>query len=435
MEAEVTKNTLKQQVIDSIDNDKAVRFLQSLIRLPSPSGSPTLPQELVSNCFERMNMRIDRFKGNAEGVASHPDYCPLPEGEEMDEEAYNLVGVKQGSDPEGKSLMLFSHIDTEAPTNLSGTNPYRHEIIDGRLYGLGAADAKSGIATMILAAEAVLKVTDLHGDLILMSILGKKGGSAGTLSAVERGYRADGAVYIHAAETGHGFREIKCYSMGTVDLRIIVEGAEGVPNDELDNSEVNAVEKGAQIIKALRDWDNARRARLLFDDGSYRGSPKTKLHIGLARGGTYVGTDPVLFEIQCRLYFGVGETMESVISDMRVYLSRLCEEDRWLSEHPPRIEKMYLRASPASIPKDAPISSAVRGCIGAITGNTDVIYQYHGASDIRLPILYGRTDTVGIGPKCGGLYGQEWTDWVDIEDYLTGIKIVASLIVDWCVKE
>ncbi len=431
----MTKDKLKERILGSIDSEKAVCFLQSLIRLPSPSGSATLPQELVSRCFEQMDMRIDRFQGNAEGVRSYPDYCPLPEGEEIDEEAYNLVGVKQGIDREAKSLMLFSHIDTEGASDTSGKNPYRGEIVDGRLYGLGAADAKSGIATMILAAEAVLKETGLHGDLILMSILGKKGGSAGTLSAIERGYRADGAVYIHAAETGHGFREIKCYSMGTVDLRITVEGSEGVPNDELDDSEVNAVEKGALIIKALRDWDNARRAQMLFEDGSYKGSPKTKLHIGLARGGTYVGTDPVLFEIQCRLYFGAGETIEAVISDLGDHLLHVCEEDRWLSVHPPRIEKMYLRASPASIEEDAAISSAVRSSIGDITGNTDIIYQYHGASDIRLPILYGRTDTVGIGPKCGGLYGQEWTDWVDIEDYLTGIKIVASLIVDWCVKE
>ncbi|MGC9311840.1 MAG: M20/M25/M40 family metallo-hydrolase [Sediminispirochaetaceae bacterium] len=432
----MTKDTLKKRVLGSIDNDKAVRFLQSLIRLPSPSGSPTLTQELVLRCLEQMEMRIDMFRGNSEGVESYPDYCPLPMGEEIDDEAYNLVAVKNGKSSGGKSLMLFSHIDTESPPDdTPGKNPYLGEIIDGRLYGLGAADAKSGIATMILAAEAVLRETDLDGDLILMSILGKKGGSAGTLSAVERGYRAEGAVYLHAAETGHGFQEIKCYSMGTVDLRIIVEGSEGVPNDELDDSEVNAVEKGALIIKALRDWDNERRARLRFDNGSYRESPKTKLHIGLARGGTYVGTDPVSFEIHCRLYFGVGETIETVISDLNSYLSRLCADDQWLSEHPPRIEKMYLRASPACIEENAAISSAVRGCIADVTGNTDIIYQYHGASDIRLPILYGRTDTVGIGPKCGGLYGQEWTDWVDIEDYITGIKIVASLIIDWCVKE
>ena len=57
----------------------------------------------------------------------------------------------------------------------------------------------------------------------------------------------------------------------------------------------------------------------------------------------------------------------------------------------------------------------------------------HGASDIRHSIVNGNTPSVGIGPKCGGIYGDDWTEWVDLEDYLAGIRILSSLIIDWCI--
>ena len=54
---------------------------------------------------------------------------------------------------------------------------------------------------------------DLGYDLTVMSILGKRGGAFGTLSALTKGYTANSTLYIHPAETGHGFREIKNISL------------------------------------------------------------------------------------------------------------------------------------------------------------------------------------------------------------------------------
>lgn len=428
----MNKEELTQKVLAGIDGQRSLRFLRSLIRLPSESGSATLAQELVLQRMEEMGFEVDRFGGNTGNVQQYPDYCPLPEGETVDEGAYNLVGFRKGAGGAAKSLMLFSHIDTEPAEAAAGKRVYEGELKDGKLYGLGAADAKSGIATILLAAEAVLRQTNLNGSLTLMSVLGKRGGSAGTLSAIGRGYSADGGVYVHPAETGHGFTEIKNFSMGTIDFRVLVEGAEGVPRDELDSSEKNAVVMGSKVIDALIEWDEERRSRLLFEEGTYRGGAKTKLNIGQARGGTYVGKDPVTFELQCRLYFGDGESIESVLGDLRAHFAGRFENDPWLSAHQPFVEALSLRASPAFVEREAPITAAVRESIGRITGERKLIYQYHGASDIRLPILYGKTPTVGIGPKCGGLYGQEWADWVDVEDFIAGIKILAALIVDWC---
>ena len=428
----LSKSELKEKIIKSVDKDYAVAFLKSLVRLPSAFGEATLAQELVLEKLTHCGFDVDKFMPNFTNITELDDYCPLPENVVLSSGAYNLVGKKSSSKKTAKSLMLFSHIDTEPRKDdkeLSG-------LVDGdKFYGLGAADAKSGIAMMLLAAQYILKEVELDGDLTLMSVLGKAGGSAGTLTAIKRGYQADASIYIHPAETGHSFHEIKCYSMGVIDFRLTVPGKKGHPIDELDESEENAVIRGAKLINGLIEWNKERQSRLLFEKGDFKGQPKTKLNIGKAQGGTYAGSDPISFMVDCRLYFAHDESIESVLNDLKKAISIMFTDDPFIRDNPIILEKLYLRASPGYIEEDHDIIKKLINNIDQVKGKQDYIYQYHGASDIRLPIIYGNTPCVGIGPQAGGFYGAEWTDWVSIEDYLNGINILIGTIIDWCIED
>jgi len=429
----MNKEILKQNVIKNIDNEKCINYLRSLVRLPSENGQPTLAQELILQKMEELNFKIDKFSGSTKGLENYADYCPLTEDEKVDERAYNLVGLRE-SKGQGKSLMLFAHVDTEIREGKDLAKAYEGKIDNGRIYGHGIADDKCGLATIMLAVEAVLKETDLDGDLTVMSVLGKRGGSAGTLSAIARGYKADAGIYLHPAETGHGYLEVKTYSMGTVDFVVKVRGKKGPEADELDNSEINAVKKGAYVVQTMNNWDVDRRKKLLFKEGTYKDTPNTKLNISTACAGEKVGRDPLVYEIKSRMYFGENESIESVLEDLKNYFVKQFSDDEWLSSNIPEIEILNLRATPAMISKDSEIVKIVEKNIFNINGVEEFIYQYHGASDIRHPIVYGNTPSLGIGPLCGGLYGTDWTEWVDEKEYLDGIKMLASIIIDWCME-
>jgi acetylornithine deacetylase/succinyl-diaminopimelate desuccinylase-like protein len=63
------------------------------------------------------------------------------------------------------------------------------------------------------------------------------------------------------------------------------------------------------------------------------------------------------------------------------------------------------------------------------TGICQFIHQYHGGSDIRLPILYGDCQCVGIGPSCHlPEQNSNQKEWISVDDYLTGIKILARIL-------
>lgn len=401
-----------------------LEYVMSLIRLPSPMGQPTYAQELVAQTLKEMGFSIDLFPGDLQGTQKYADYCPLP-GDTQEDRALNLVGKKKGG--KAPSLMLFSHVDTEAPYE---GDPYIPRLEGGRIWGLGAADAKGGLATILMAMKALLATCpgEIPGDLLMMSVLGKRGGAAGALTAIHKGYTAQGAIYLHSAETGHGFREIKNYSMGILDCRVLVSGQEGIPFVDLDDSEVNAIKKGMKVVEALKAWDAERKKRLVFTEGSFSGQPMTKLHLGRIQAGDYVGKDPLSFALELRLYFPLGETVQGVLKELQEYLQEATKEDLWLAEHPPRVQPMYIRANPAETSADSPLIKIVEQNIEAIKGPQDFIYQYHGASDIRFPILYLGIPAVGIGSLAGG-FSQE--EWLDTDDYICGIKILAQTILDW----
>jgi len=106
-------------------------FLESLLRIPSPSGS----EDAVA-CYLVEQMA-------ALGFRAHHD------------EVGNAVG-RIGDAQAPRTVVLLGHMDT-----VSGHVPIRCE--DGKLYGRGAVDAKGPLAAFVLAAaQAASQIEDLQ---------------------------------------------------------------------------------------------------------------------------------------------------------------------------------------------------------------------------------------------------------------------------------
>jgi acetylornithine deacetylase/succinyl-diaminopimelate desuccinylase-like protein len=93
------------------------------------------------------------------------------------------------------------------------------------------------------------------------------------------------------------------------------------------------------------------------------------------------------------------------------------------------IIKGNFNASPAMVDNDAPFVKFVEKQICSVSGIDEFIHQYHGGSDIRLPMLYGHSQCVGIGPSCHlPLANEGKREYISVDDYITGIKILASIL-------
>ncbi len=118
-------------LMSKVDQD-LVELLQNLIRIPSWVSETQNENQLVNFLGKWLvantNMEVE--------------YQELPGGR------VNLIAKKGNPD-----LVFLAHTDTVKPSIGSPYNPFEGEIHDGSVWGLGATDMKSGIATMIQALK------------------------------------------------------------------------------------------------------------------------------------------------------------------------------------------------------------------------------------------------------------------------------------------
>src|SRR6476620_4412748 len=80
----------------------------------------------------------------------------------------NLIARLRGASR--MSALCFSgHLDTvPLGTETWTRSPFGGEIDDGRIWGRGTSDMKSGVAAFVVAAEAFAKRADRSGDILLI---------------------------------------------------------------------------------------------------------------------------------------------------------------------------------------------------------------------------------------------------------------------------
>ncbi len=98
----------------------------------------------------------------------------------------NVVGVLHGVE-DGPNLLLTSHLDTVQPDDSWAGAALSGRIEDGRLYGLGAADCKGGVAAQIFSAALLRRsLLPLRGNLIVAATVAEDNGlSVGTRGLIE----------------------------------------------------------------------------------------------------------------------------------------------------------------------------------------------------------------------------------------------------------
>ena len=110
----------------------------------------------------------------------------------------NVVCHLPGSGKSGRTLILTTHMDTVEPSDYM-RDPWGAEIEGGRLYGVGAADAKAQIAAIIYAVYALREVgIPPAGTVILAFVVDEEPGACsryGTHYLLEQGVlRRDAAI-------------------------------------------------------------------------------------------------------------------------------------------------------------------------------------------------------------------------------------------------
>lgn len=162
------------------------------------------------------------------------------------------------------SLFAFAgHTDVVPTGPLEGwkTNPFEAEIIDGKLYGRGAADMKGGIAAMVVAAERFIKENPEHDGIIAFLITSDEEGPSinGTRKVID--YLNDNNIKIDWCVVGEPSSDrqlgdvIRIGRRGSLNGILTINGIQG--HVAFPDLAENPIHKASEFLAEISsiEWD------------------------------------------------------------------------------------------------------------------------------------------------------------------------------------
>ena len=171
-------NSAAEKVVQRIEGDRdfVIELAQDLVRIPSVNPKFQVGeginreadvQRLVASHLEAVGMTTDSY-----------DVFP---------ERPNVYGYRGGTAED--SLIINGHVDVvpAGDTSAWSVDPFAAEMGDGKIYGRGAYDMKSGVAAAIAAAKGLHDCgTELKGRFEIHSVVDEESGGFGTKDLVKR---------------------------------------------------------------------------------------------------------------------------------------------------------------------------------------------------------------------------------------------------------
>lgn len=226
-------------------NAEALRLAEALIARPSVTPEDAGCQALIAD-------RLNAAGFACETIVCGPDHFRVS----------NLWAIRRGARP-GPTLAFAGHTDVvpTGPLAQWASDPFVPTHRDGQLFGRGAADMKSSIAAMVVAAEAFAAAHPRHAGAIAFLVTSDEEGPSvdGTVRLVElvkaRGERLDMCIVGEPTSVDTLGDMVKNGRRGTLSGRLVVKGIQGhVAYPQLARNPIHQVAPALAEL-ATTEWD------------------------------------------------------------------------------------------------------------------------------------------------------------------------------------
>jgi succinyl-diaminopimelate desuccinylase len=200
-----------------------VSLLKKLISIPSVYGNEKEIADFVENFLKEKNPSLTLIREN-NTVLAFTDFMP-----------------------EKKTVALIGHLDT-----VPGENEYEGQVIDGKLYGLGASDMKAGDAVILKLAEDFSKQSSRFN---LFFILYEKEEGPYTENGLQPVFKKYGELlkkidFAFVLEPTDNVLQVGC--LGVIHAWFVFKGKRAHSARPWEGE--NAIHKGWELLKYLREF-------------------------------------------------------------------------------------------------------------------------------------------------------------------------------------
>jgi len=379
-----------------IDHDAAVRLLTECVQLPTvnPPGDEKLAADWLAEQLKRrgFNPRVDDLGGNRA----------------------NVMTVLHGTG-EKPALVFNGHLDV-VPV---GDTPWTHDPFagvreNGRLYGRGSSDMKSGLIAMVMAADALKQAgVRLKGDLIISGVADEETGALGAKSWVlSGGLQGVGAIVIGEPTN----LEVYIAEKGAFWLEITTYGK--TAHGSMPDLGINAVMHMTAALQSLTRLSLPFQPHPLFD--------KPTMNVGTIAGGNKTNVVPDRCTVTIDLRTLPGMRHEDILQDIRQTLDGLREV---IPAFAYELRVIAERAPVASDPQAPIVETAL------------AVLEAHGRRQPPKATPGFATDASVFQPASGApfmIFGpgipqlaHQPNEYVELDTYLESIELFCELAVKY----
>ncbi|WP_053362589.1 ArgE/DapE family deacylase [Bacillus sp. FJAT-27251] len=404
----------KQDILRWIESnsESLISFLQELVSIPS-DNPPGDCHEIAVHLQKRLRdfqfddaalLEIDSEEVKANGMIR----------------VANVVSTSIFGDGKGPEVALNAHGDVVAPGLGWTYDPYGGQIVDGKLYGRGAAVSKSDIAAYTFAAMALRQVAEqLSGKVSLAFNFDEEtGGNIGPKVMIEKGY-------IHpdmAISAGFTYSIVSSHN-GCLHLEIKLKGKSA--HAAAPYTGHDAIEAMTGVLQALYKYRHS------LDDihSNVPGIDSPSMVVGLISGGinTNVVPDECMIRIDRRLI--PEEDGEKVETEIRQLIEGAIKKYDGIKVE---FKRILLVKSFKPAPEDSPLIQKLSANWKELMEDELEIHGVPLYTDARhfaesgIPVVL-----FGVGPRnLLEANGHRADEHVRIEDLLKATKIVALTLYD-----
>jgi succinyl-diaminopimelate desuccinylase len=357
--------------------DEEVRFLQELIRVPTP----TPPGDNAPHA-ERTAELLQAF-----GFAAEKHPVPAAEVQAYGLQSLTNLIVRRNYGP-GKTIALNAHGDVVPPGEGWTQDPYGGAIVDGHIYGRASAVSKSDFASFTFAVRALESLgIPLHGSIELHFTYDEEFGGEMGPGWLLRHKLTKPDLMIAA---GFSYEVVTAHN-GCLQMEVTVHGK--MAHAAIPDSGVDALQGAVHILNALYVQNT------LYKNITSRvaGISHPYLNVGRIEGGTNTNVVPgqVMFKLDRRMI--PEENPAEVEATLRQVIAEAAAQYPGISVG---IRRLLLANSMKPLPGNQPLVAAIQKHGQAVFGEPIPAMGTPLYTDVRLYAEAGIPGVIyGAGPR------------------------------------
>lgn len=413
-----------QLIDDYIDTrfESYKALLQRLVSCRTVLGNVQEGQQIVYRHLLQIGCDASIETVDLSTLAAHPEFAPG--GRQTYADQANVRGEVVGVDPAEPPFVLNGHIDvvTPGPVEWWSFDPWNGELHEGRMYGRGSLDMKSGLVAGLMALDAIIHSgIALRRSIIFESVIEEECTGNGMLHARISTGPAAAAIILEPTNM-----TTWTATPGVVWFEVSVSGKPSYVGRS--DQYVNAVELAADLITKLKapmiEELNANFSYQAFEGNQ---SPLT-MSVGMIQGGDWPSNVPLECRFTCRMSYPIDWNWNDVQSFIGQHLARACSGNEWFTSHPPKVTYPGFRAKGWDTNTDTELHSTLAKAHLRNTGSSLSFTAFPGTADAR---YFSSSESVAYyGPSGGNIHSPD--EFVDLDSVRLVSKVLVDVILEWC---